>query len=154
SRNACYDQGLAPNEFWLRFLSEKPPHEAEEMLAFAVPDLDPAKGLCCANVSYPRVQDLAKRWEVEAQYILGAAVAHEIGHLLLGPKAHSTPGIMRAHWDRAAARLTTTGEFLFTPQQAVRMRAEVKKRIVPVTLISPQFSPSPQPLPPHPRSSQ
>ena len=30
--------------------------------------------------------------------MLGCAIAHEVGHLLLGPSSHSAGGIMHGEW--------------------------------------------------------
>jgi hypothetical protein len=128
TRNPCYYQELGPTEFWLRILSSSAAGEPDEVLGLAVPDIEPSQGFCCANVSYSKVQDLARRWEVEAYHLLGAAAAHEIGHVLLGANAHSPAGVMCAHWQRKHAKLASTGELLFAAEQAERIRFEVMRR--------------------------
>ncbi len=55
-------------------------------------------------------------------------MAHEIGHLLLGPKRHSRSGIMRARWDQEDLRLAAEARLRFTSQQAELIRAEVRAR--------------------------
>jgi len=61
--------------------------------------------------------------------ILGDVVAHEIGHLLLGSRAHSATGIMRGWWDRAQLQRALTGRQLFTPEQSARIRAATEVRM-------------------------
>src|SRR5262249_53180997 len=51
-----------------------------------------------AYVSYQRVQNLSAYMIVDEAELLGLAVAHEIGHLLLGPHSHTHQGIMRGDW--------------------------------------------------------
>jgi len=60
--------------------------------------------------------------------ILGHAMAHEIGHLLLNNQVHSPHGIMRGEWGFADFRDMTEGMFLFTPQQTEFLRADVRRR--------------------------
>jgi hypothetical protein len=61
--------------------------------------------------------------------ILGHAVAHEIGHLLLNLESHSATGIMRGDWDLNDLRGVASGFLLFTPQQTEVIRAEVVRRV-------------------------
>ncbi len=65
----------------------------------------------------------------EAAY-LGHAIAHEIGHLLLGPNAHSSSGIMMAHWGKKELRQIATGQqgLLFSKEQAKRLRISLSAR--------------------------
>jgi hypothetical protein len=56
---------------------------------------------------------------------MGAIIAHEIGHLLLGSNAHAAIGIMRAHWQDAELRMLSKGELLFTTEQGARMRTNL-----------------------------
>jgi predicted HD phosphohydrolase len=60
--------------------------------------------------------------------ILACVIAHEIGHLLLGPNSHSPTGIMKAKWSADELRGAGWGRLLFTPQQAELIRAEVRAR--------------------------
>jgi len=61
--------------------------------------------------------------------ILGDAMAHEIGHLLLGSYPHSVSGLMRAEWRREEYVRSAQGGLLFTPHEGELMRAEVLARI-------------------------
>lgn len=81
-----------------------------------------------ASVFYRRVEEAAKKARVSNFQILGVAMAHEIGHLLLGSNSHSRIGIMRPHWKRE--ELVPGGAFLgFTPKEAGVMRADVSARM-------------------------
>jgi hypothetical protein len=57
--------------------------------------------------------------------LLGAVIAHEIGHLLLGSHSHSQWGIMSPHWESDHLRQVGMGTLLFSPEQAFRMRARI-----------------------------
>ena len=50
--------------------------------------------------------------------VLSYAAAHEIGHLLLGDQAHTSRGVMKAHWDRADYMAMSQNQCHFTNEQA------------------------------------
>jgi hypothetical protein len=60
--------------------------------------------------------------------VLGHAIAHEIGHLMLNQQIHSPRGIMRGEWGFPEMRDATYGLLLFTPQQARTLQAEIRSR--------------------------
>jgi hypothetical protein len=90
-----------------------------------------ADGPALASVLYDRVAALAGADGDmnEAAVILGDAMAHEIGHLLLGPGAHSSTGIMRGQWDRAQLQRALKGLQRFTPDQSATIRAAMEARM-------------------------
>ena len=61
--------------------------------------------------------------------LLGHAVAHEIGHLLLGPNSHSSSGIMRPSYRESDKEWMTKGQLIFSADQARRMRASLMARL-------------------------
>jgi hypothetical protein len=65
-----------------------------------------------AAVAWPAVQRAAAQLEVDPALLLGAAIAHELGHLLLGP-AHAHSGIMSPRLGRKEMELAARGELLF-----------------------------------------
>jgi hypothetical protein len=99
-----------------------------ERLGFALPSTKVGSA-SAAWVFYHRVEQLAESKDASAAQILGHAVAHEIGHLLLGPNRHSPTGVMRAEWGRAELQRASRGEMLFTPEQCGIIRAEVQARM-------------------------
>jgi hypothetical protein len=52
-----------------------------------------------ADVYYPAVEALSKTSQAGTASLIGYTIAHEIGHLLLGP-GHKPHGIMRARWSQ------------------------------------------------------
>lgn len=66
--------------------------------------------------------------QVSKAQILGHAIAHEVGHLLLNQQGHSPYGIMRGVWSFADFLEMTRGMLLFTPQQRELLRADVRRR--------------------------
>jgi hypothetical protein len=59
------------------------------------------KGGNLAYVFYGRVSDFAEQHQLETATVLAHVIAHEMGHLLLPNRPHSSSGIMRASWHRA-----------------------------------------------------
>jgi hypothetical protein len=82
-----------------------------------------------ASVSMLRIREEAAEYGVQPNEVLGPAIAHEIGHLLLGQQGHSPTGIMRARWRREDYGTAPLGAFKFNPKQAVQIRAEVGRRV-------------------------
>jgi hypothetical protein len=60
--------------------------------------------------------------------LLAAVAAHEIGHLLLGPHAHSWAGIMEPQWSTESLHRIAMGDLLFNHDQALRMRDNLTRR--------------------------
>ena len=74
-----------------------------------------------ATVFSDRIDQAATRVGVEPGVLLGRVMAHEIGHLLLGPGYHGDAGVMRAEWPDAL--LTHAGEeWRFSTREAGRMQ--------------------------------
>ena len=91
-------------------------------------------------VFYNRVEALA-RSQVKARFegsgrtpatiaqVLGHAIAHELGHVLLNIASHSATGIMRGDWNLKDLQDVAYGSLLFTSEQAEVIRAEVRRRV-------------------------
>ena len=60
--------------------------------------------------------------------ILGHAIAHEIGHLLLNMTGHSETGLMKADWKPEDMQSMTLGQLTFDAAQIARIQAEVLRR--------------------------
>ncbi len=65
-----------------------------------------------AAVSWPAVEREARQMEVDEAFLLGAAMAHEVGHLLFGP-VHAAVGVMAARLGPREMRLAAQGELRF-----------------------------------------
>jgi hypothetical protein len=80
---------------------------ADVTVGFAEP------GSSVAIILYDRVAKFSKRFGLKREVLLGYAIAHEVGHLLLPPHSHSLSGVMRATIDidqAAQKRLRFTRE--------------------------------------------
>jgi hypothetical protein len=74
-----------------------------------------------AEVYYQAVEALAATQSAELPQLLGYVIAHELGHLLLGP-GHSLQGVMRAAWNRRDVQAIRQGGVRFSPAEGARMR--------------------------------
>ncbi len=111
----------ANGEFRLLILNLRPSRNKGDKTGFAVIPREAAQRY--AGVFYPMVEDGARNLDADPAHLLGAVMAHEIGHLLLGSQAHSRAGIMCPHFRQENIRMATRGELLFTAEQAERIRA-------------------------------
>jgi hypothetical protein len=93
----------------LQVVNREPRGLANDAAGFAV--LIPGESGYAA-VAWPSVQQAAAQMEVDSDVLLGAAMAHELGHLLFGP-SHSHSGIMSPRLGRKEAELAGRGELRF-----------------------------------------
>ena len=116
------NQFLGPTNLGVRILPYLGviPGTSKRTMAFAVGNF--------ANVSVRRVREEAAELGVQPYEVLGPAIAHELGHLLLGQRGHSPKGIMRAHWSLEDYERAPLGAFRFTREQATVIRDEVAAR--------------------------
>jgi hypothetical protein len=77
---------------------------------------------------YDRIEELALSAPASAAGILGNALAHEIGHVLLRSEQHSLNGIMKAVWSRADYQHLAARQLEFLAPQVVVLREEVSRR--------------------------
>ena len=87
-----------------------------------------------AYIFYQRLKELVQNRGIRELKgrILGLAIAHEIGHLLLPTHSHSSTGIMRAEWYFPSGQdfhNTTSRNLGFTPQHAKLIRNVVKRML-------------------------
>lgn len=74
-----------------------------------------------ASVFYDRLMAFASVLTQYSQDILGHAMAHELGHLLLGAR-HSHQGIMKARWTLWDLGLARCGKLRFSPDQLAALQ--------------------------------
>jgi hypothetical protein len=117
-------------DFRLRLTTERPGWASQENLGFTEHG--------SAGVNYPAVLKLTEKLNGYAHGItpvapyvpgfLGAAMAHEIGHLMLGANAHYPEGVMCAEWGREQFELIKLGGLNFAREQARLLQMEVRRR--------------------------
>jgi hypothetical protein len=98
------------------------PADGDESLGTAL--VDPATGTgVLATVYVDRVERLAARADGELGTLLGRAMAHEIGHLLMGRAAHAAHGLMRPRWTRAEVSRNATADWGFEMPELREIRS-------------------------------
>jgi len=68
-------------------------------------------------------------FETTRAVVLGHLIAHEVGHLLLGPDSHSRRGIMSFPWSKRVLKRIGTAHLAFTEKEAQQIRARLVQRI-------------------------
>lgn len=123
---AACKETLRTTDFVLRILSGSESARAlfgKDTLGYVV--LDGGRG-SMASIFYDHVEELAREGGLSQSQVLGHAIAHEIGHLLLGSGAHSRHGIMSAKWNQESLHQDAMWSLRFSPEQAAGIRAEVQ----------------------------
>jgi hypothetical protein len=73
------------------------------------------------------VRAVADRAATSWSTLLGRAIAHEIGHLLLGSADHPRLGLMRALWSHDELRGLKPAHWGFSAREAAQMRQVLRK---------------------------
>jgi hypothetical protein len=124
SANPCQrERGSA--EFWMSIVAKKPASAGRDALGFTEQGETRLGG--SAGVLYPAAVELSATSQTDPGAILGAAIAHEVGHLILGANAHTPRGVMTARWGLAELERISIGELSFTPDQARSLRAALQQ---------------------------
>jgi hypothetical protein len=120
---------LAANELAIRFVRLPPSQGQTNQIALGYSLVDTRlRAGSLATVYVDRVTALAVTCHLDVQTLLGRAIAHEVGHLLLGTANHAPAGLMRAAWSQDALRHERPGEWVFTQRDARAMRDAVRMR--------------------------
>ena len=75
-----------------------------------------------ATIFHEQVRAVAKRSGVDDAELLGRAVAHEVGHLLLRVREHSPTGIMRGAWSLEELTTNRPEDWQFAPTDRERLQ--------------------------------
>ena len=78
-------------------------------------------------ILYDRVEALSERLNTAVYVIVGHAIAHELGHVLLGSTEHTSGGLMQGCWTPASWRLASAGLLAFDRPDRKRIRAGLSK---------------------------
>ena len=83
-----------------------------------------------AYVYFGRIQQMCGvHHDVKEPFLLGAVVAHELGHLLLGPNSHSPWGIMKPDLERTDMTGISLSALGFDSRQREALYAAVARRV-------------------------
>jgi hypothetical protein len=90
---------------------------SRDTLGFANVDTAAGRGTL-ATVFADRAATLAARADIDRGTLVGYAIAHEVGHLLLGTAGHARGGLMRAVWSVPEMQRRLAADWRFSPQEA------------------------------------
>lgn len=76
-----------------------------------------------ATVFADRVERIGRDSRTDVAVLLGRAIAHEVGHLVLRSAAHSRSGLMRETWTDAELYRNRADDWVFTPAERAELRA-------------------------------
>ncbi|MCW5976420.1 MAG: hypothetical protein KIT09_00005 [Bryobacteraceae bacterium] len=126
-----FDPHKTPTDVFLRLLPESLSSKfckRGSVLGFAQP-VGERQFRYVASIFYRRVWTAAKEAGLNPGVILGHVMAHELGHLLLGPDAHSSRGMMRCPWHADELTAAVQGRLIFRPEEVERMQEQVAARV-------------------------
>ncbi len=90
--------------------------------------IDHSSGIgALTTVDPERVMGIARGAATDYSTLLGRAIAHEIGHLLLGHSRHSQSGLMRAFWSQEEIRRVRPADWRFSEAEAAQMRQSLAR---------------------------
>jgi hypothetical protein len=98
-----------------------------DALGYSVVDRSSGIGTL-VTIFLDRVRSMAVRAGVDAGPLLGRAVAHELGHTLMGSTRHSSAGLMRERWYDRELRRDLPADWALTSGDAERMRQGLAAR--------------------------
>jgi hypothetical protein len=78
-----------------------------------------------AYVFYRRIAEQAERYLSAPASILGSAIAHEVGHLLLPTRDHGHVGLMRGYWEYPEFQRAANNQLRFSRDEGESIRANI-----------------------------
>lgn len=111
------ERTCGPKQLCVTFLQARPGGLTGDAAGYTVLDRDRPY----AAIVLPDVARTAGETGVDVGTALGAVLAHELGHLLLGANAHSA-GVMSSRLDWRLMHAAGRGELLFSDEDARRLR--------------------------------
>ena len=99
---------------------------ADRQLGFAAVG-DSARAGILATVYYESVEAVARSSGMTTSRLLGRAIAHEVGHLLMPGGGHSPSGLMRAPWAYQELMENRREDWVFSPSDGRLLRATVAR---------------------------
>lgn len=125
--NAGTEPNARFNPVRVLVLTAKPPNVHGDATGFAAIAAAESGEESYAGVLLPSAAALAERAEFPLATILGATIAHEIGHVLLG-SSHSLTGVMAGTLSRPQLRMVEAGTLLFLAEESSRLRQAIHNR--------------------------
>jgi hypothetical protein len=130
-RSAC-DTGLEVNEIVMRILLSGPSSSDHFGILHLGSSIVAADGGNYSIVFVPAVRAQAANFGLSFNLLFAYAVAHEVGHCLLGP-GHSYAGLMRPAWNRKDAGEISRLGLRLTKKEARKAAVRLRSAVLPVS---------------------
>jgi hypothetical protein len=115
---------LVPRRDLMLRLVDRPSATGERIVPLGESMLDrELRGGVLMTVDLSPVRTIAAGTATKFATLLGRAIAHEVGHLLLGSAQHTRLGLMRALWSHDELRGLRPAHWGFSAREAARLRA-------------------------------
>jgi len=101
---------------------QREPGERRQALGYSVIDVARRTG-ALATIYMDRVEQTARGAGADVTTLLGRAIAHEVGHLLLRSNEHSERGLMRAVWTEREMARNTPKDWVFDAPERRQLRS-------------------------------
>jgi hypothetical protein len=98
-----------------------------DSLGYSFVEAGAARGIL-ATVFADRVSALAVSAGVDAGQLLGRALAHEVGHILLGRADHPRAGLMRGRWTVADLQRNRPHDWTWSRREGDDLRRALEMR--------------------------
>jgi hypothetical protein len=118
---------VGPVELMVR-LSASTKDSEPSSLGFSYVDVQARAGTL-ATVFTDRVHALAEAARADEGELMGRAMAHEVGHLLLGTHDHARTGLMRGRWTSIELAKNQAFDWRFTVDDGASIRHALNLRI-------------------------
>jgi hypothetical protein len=124
---SCTEPLLVGRDMMLR-LVDRVPVSGDRIVALGESMLDrEQRGGVLMTIDVFPVRAVAAGASTSWPTLLGRAIAHEIGHLLLGSAKHPRLGLMRALWSHDELRGVKPADWGFSAREAALMRQGLRK---------------------------
>ena len=132
SGEPCTEPLSRGRDLMLRLVDRTPATgtEGERLVALGESMVDrEERGGVLMTVDLFRVGAVARNASAGMAGLLGRAIAHEIGHLLLGSAEHARLGLMRALWSYDELRGLKPANWGFSSREAAQMQQTLRGRL-------------------------
>ena len=124
----CTEPLLPGRDLMLRLTERTPVNNGRSAaLGESMLDREQRSGVLM-TIDISPVRAIATRSATATPTLLGRAIAHEIGHLLLGSGEHPRLGLMRAHWSNDELRGLKPAHWGFSSREAAQMRQALRDK--------------------------
>jgi len=128
--DCAHNETCAPEagDLVVRIVREIGPASAEWRQALGYSVIDPARGAgTLATIYINRVENSSRHAGAELSLLLGRAIAHEVGHLVLHTNEHGLQGLMRPVWTEQEMARNAHDDWVFATSERRQIRAALQR---------------------------